>query len=120
MAICCQSGLVVMDMIVRAAPRLQPGSRLSDPKDVIKSRPYFALRDCQSRSERCTRLRSADGGECALRSLHQYLVGVALLLVLLICAAAALVIYEVDRFARSQSEQQLLATTRALSLVVDG
>jgi PAS domain S-box-containing protein len=55
-----------------------------------------------------------------LRSLHQYLVTVAVLLVLLIFGAAAIIIYEVDRFARAQSEQQLLATTRALSLVVDG
>ena len=55
-----------------------------------------------------------------MRSLQQYLVTVAVLLVLLICAAATLLIYQVDRFGRAQSEQQLLATTRALSLVVDG
>ncbi|HEX8533550.1 MAG TPA: PAS domain S-box protein, partial [Allosphingosinicella sp.] len=52
--------------------------------------------------------------------MQQYLVTVAVLLVLLICAAAAILLYEVDRFGRTQSEQQLLATTRALSLVVDG
>jgi PAS domain S-box-containing protein len=55
-----------------------------------------------------------------VRSVQQYLVSVAVLLVLLICTAAALVIYQVDRFGRAQAEQQLLATTRALSLVVDG
>ncbi len=67
----------------------------------------------------CTEGASRSGAS-VLRSLHQYLVSVALLLVLLILAAAALLVYEVDRFARTQSEQQLLATTRALSLVIDG
>jgi PAS domain S-box-containing protein len=59
-------------------------------------------------------------GAFELRSLQHYLVGVAVALALLICAAAALLLYHVDRFGRTQSEQQLLATTRALSLVVDG
>ncbi len=54
------------------------------------------------------------------RSVQQYLVVVAVLLVLIICAAAAVLIHRVDEFGRSQSEQQLLSTTRALSLVVDG
>ncbi len=55
-----------------------------------------------------------------MNSIKQYLVGVAVALVLLISAAAALLLYHVDRLAREQSEQQLLSTTRAMSLVVDG
>lgn len=55
-----------------------------------------------------------------MRSVQQYLVAVAMLLVALICTAAALTIHQVDRFGRAQSEQQLLSITRALSLVVDG
>jgi hypothetical protein len=38
-----------------------------------------------------------------VRSVQQYLVSVAVLLVLLICTAAALVIYQVDRFGRAQA-----------------
>jgi PAS domain S-box-containing protein len=55
-----------------------------------------------------------------LRSIRQYFVTVALLLVLLILGATAVILYEVDRSGRIQSERQLLATTRAVSLVVDG
>src|SRR3569833_2756304 len=59
-------------------------------------------------------------GISGLRSLRRYLVSVAVLLVLLICAAAAILVYQVDRWGRAQSEQQLIGTARALSLVVDG
>jgi PAS domain S-box-containing protein len=52
-------------------------------------------------------------------SLRRYLVSVAVLLVLLICAAAAVLIVQVDRYGRDQSARQILATSRALSLVVD-
>jgi PAS domain S-box-containing protein len=55
-----------------------------------------------------------------LRSVQQYFVVIALLLMLLVIAATALILYEVDGYGRAQSERQLLATTRALSLVVDG
>jgi two-component sensor histidine kinase len=55
-----------------------------------------------------------------LSTLRQYLVGVAVAFVLLICAAAGLLAYQVDRFGRAQAERQLLETTRALSLVADG
>src|SRR4028119_1140775 len=56
----------------------------------------------------------------SLRTVQRYLVTTSVLLVVLILAAAILVVWEVERAGRKQAEQQLLATTRALSLVVDG
>src|SRR4028119_1496824 len=56
----------------------------------------------------------------SLRTVQRYLVTTSVLLVVLILAAAILVVWEVERAGRRQAEQQLLATTRALSLVVDG
>jgi two-component sensor histidine kinase len=47
-------------------------------------------------------------------------VSVAVGLVLLICAAAALLAVHIDRFGRDQAEGQLLQTTRALSIATDG
>lgn len=55
-----------------------------------------------------------------MRSIKHFFVSVAVALVLLISSAAGLLIYHVDRLARADSEQQLLSTTRAMSLVVDG
>ncbi|PSJ38938.1 PAS domain-containing protein [Allosphingosinicella deserti] len=55
-----------------------------------------------------------------MKSLRQYLVSVAMFLALLVCAAAAALLYQTDRFGRAQAERQLLDTTRALSLAVDG
>ena len=55
-----------------------------------------------------------------MRSVRRYLVAISLFLVALVLAAALLLVSEVERASRQQAEQQLLATTRALSLVVDG
>jgi PAS domain S-box-containing protein len=55
-----------------------------------------------------------------VRSVRRYLVAISLFLVALVLAAALLLVSEVERASRRQAEQQLLATTRALSLVVDG
>jgi PAS domain S-box-containing protein len=55
-----------------------------------------------------------------VRTLRRYFVTVALALVLLVCAAAGLLAYQIADFGRAQSERQLLETTRALSLVTDG
>ncbi|WP_085811407.1 PAS domain S-box protein [Sphingomonas sp. TZW2008] len=55
-----------------------------------------------------------------MRSVQRYLVTTSLFLVALVLAAATFIAFEVERVGRRQAEQQLQATTRALSLVVDG
>jgi len=55
-----------------------------------------------------------------LRSIRSYLIAMSTVLVALVCAAAGVLIYEVDRYGHRQTEVHLLSTTRALSLVVDG
>lgn len=53
-------------------------------------------------------------------SVRGFLIATAIAFTLLVCAAAAVLVAQVDRYGRSQTEQQLLETTRALSLAVDG
>lgn len=55
-----------------------------------------------------------------MNSLRGYLLGMAILLAVLFCAATAVVVREVDAFRREQSERALLDTTRAMSQAVDG
>jgi two-component sensor histidine kinase len=55
-----------------------------------------------------------------MTTLRSYLVAMATLLVLLLCAGMALVLGEVDAYRRTRDEQQLLDTTRAMSLALDG
>jgi PAS domain S-box-containing protein len=55
-----------------------------------------------------------------VKSLRGYLVAMATLLVLLLCASTALVLAQMDASSRTQSEHQLLDTGRAMSLAIDG
>jgi len=55
-----------------------------------------------------------------MRSLRASLVTMAALLAILFIAGAAILLHQLDGFARAQSERQLLDTTRAASLVIDG
>jgi PAS domain S-box-containing protein len=55
-----------------------------------------------------------------LRSLRGYLAVMATLLVLLVCGATAIGIWQLDASSRQQTSVQLLNTSRAMSLAVDG
>ncbi|ONF97308.1 PAS domain-containing protein [Sphingomonas jeddahensis] len=48
------------------------------------------------------------------------MISMAVVLVGLVCAAAAILLHEVAQYGRSQTQAQLLSTTRALGLVIDG
>ena len=55
-----------------------------------------------------------------MRSLRGYLGGMTALLVLLVCGATAGLLWQLENFNRAQTQQQLLETSRAMSLAVDG
>lgn len=55
-----------------------------------------------------------------MRSLRLYLVVMASLLVLLVCAATGVLIWQLERLSRAHTERELLETARAMSLAVDG
>ncbi len=48
------------------------------------------------------------------------MISMAVVLVGLVCAAAAILLHEVARYGRSETQTQLVSTTRALGLVIDG
>ncbi|WP_374468124.1 sensor histidine kinase [Phenylobacterium sp.] len=55
-----------------------------------------------------------------MKSLRSQLVALSTLLVLLVTGAALIIVRQVDQLGQAANERQLLDTTRALSLVVDG